>query len=351
MEIADMPTTKYIWDYDNDSLLMEKDDAGSPVATYTSEPVQYGDLISQRRGAITSYYHCDGLGSTRALTDSVQDTTDTAIYGASGGTVTRTGRTTNPFGYVGSLGYYADSDTGDHYVRQRMYRSSLSRWLSVDPIGRSHTYAYSANRPVNLVDPSGLKEVPSGVRLCKGFSRGGLFSETGLMASHWFIVIDGEGVGRFEVNLNVCGTAEVRRGDLDTYPIDECRSKCWAQHKKCQERYGGRPAVQLCGRRLRACQKRCGFIVDEGEFYSVCLDFLIEDCCNDKDKFLQAIRDYIAGQEQDPGTYVAIGRSCRDFVFDALEEGLANSRTGSWWGCLGVRYSVGDIYGIPVFDW
>ena len=50
-----MATTHYLWDMENDSYLVEKD--GATTVVYTNEPVQYGRLLSQRRGSTTSYYH------------------------------------------------------------------------------------------------------------------------------------------------------------------------------------------------------------------------------------------------------------------------------------------------------
>ena len=74
-----MAKTEYIWDVVTDNVMMEKDGAGSTQAVYTQEPSQYGRLISQRRGSQTSYYHFDGNGNTRALTDASQNVTDTYL--------------------------------------------------------------------------------------------------------------------------------------------------------------------------------------------------------------------------------------------------------------------------------
>ena len=129
-----MPVTNYIWDEVNDTLLMEKDEAGDTTAAYTYEPGQYGPLISQRRGGQTSYYQLDGMGSTRQLTDANGDITDSYTYTAFGEPVTSSGATTNPFGFKGSLGYYANPETGDTYVRSRVYNPIVGRWMSVDPL-------------------------------------------------------------------------------------------------------------------------------------------------------------------------------------------------------------------------
>jgi len=66
-----MAKTEYIWDVVTDNVMMEKDGAGSTQAVYTQEPSQYGRLISQRRGANTSYYHylCKGQAGSFLRTE------------------------------------------------------------------------------------------------------------------------------------------------------------------------------------------------------------------------------------------------------------------------------------------
>lgn len=165
-----MPTTHYIWDVENDSYLMEKDGAGATTAVYANEPVQYGKLISQRRGNTTSYYHFDAQQSTRQLTDQNQNVTDEYTYTAFGETVAASEMTTNPFKYIGIRGYYLDTETAHLYVRGRTYSPTHARWLSPDPLllidGKElsneglpdvtvNLYLYGSNSPITLSDPSG----------------------------------------------------------------------------------------------------------------------------------------------------------------------------------------------------
>jgi RHS repeat-associated protein len=156
-----MPTTKYIWDVESDNVLMETDENDVTTVVYTSEPHEFGSLISQRRVSTTSYYHYDALGSTRVLTDSTETVTDTYIYTAFGETVTTTGATTNPFRYVGEAGYYFDPATDDYYVRARRFTPAIARWSTVDPQGFNdglNLYVYVHNQPLIGVDPSGLRK-------------------------------------------------------------------------------------------------------------------------------------------------------------------------------------------------
>ena len=153
-----MVATSYAWNPVFDCITKEADDAGATIAKYTREPKLYGGLISQRRSGVSSFYHYDAIGTTRALTNSSQATTDTAVYTAFGEKVASTGATVNPFGYVGALGYYTNVATNDAYVRARNYQPALARWITVDPIflmrGNS-AFEYAGNHPLSYSDPSG----------------------------------------------------------------------------------------------------------------------------------------------------------------------------------------------------
>ena len=73
--MADGVVTDYVVDKNRAyaQVLAEKDVDGNLLAGYV-----YGDdLISQKRGGSVSYYHYDGLGSTRSLTDTSANVTDT----------------------------------------------------------------------------------------------------------------------------------------------------------------------------------------------------------------------------------------------------------------------------------
>jgi YD repeat-containing protein len=68
-------------------VLVEYRPSGLIVASYV-----YGnDLISQDRGGVHSFYHVDGLGSTRALTNASGIVTDRYVYDAFGQTIGQTG--------------------------------------------------------------------------------------------------------------------------------------------------------------------------------------------------------------------------------------------------------------------
>ena len=125
---------------------------GTTVVNYT-----YGDdLISQRRGTITSTYHYDGLGSTRALSDGTGNLTDTYDYEAFGEVLNQTGATENNYLFTGEQ---FDTGLNQYYLRARYYDQGVGRftqqdtWMGVnsDPL-TLHKYVYTHNDPANNTD-------------------------------------------------------------------------------------------------------------------------------------------------------------------------------------------------------
>jgi RHS repeat-associated protein len=117
------------------------------------------DLISQNRPAGKSFYHVDGLGSTRALTDSSGLVTDTYIYDAFGRTIGQVGSTGNVYLFAGEA---RDLATGLDYLRARWMSPSVGRFYGMDPFEGSlnnpvtlNKFLYGNVNPVNVIDPSG----------------------------------------------------------------------------------------------------------------------------------------------------------------------------------------------------
>jgi len=118
------------------------------------------DLISLSRESATHFFHYDGLGSTRALSDENAVVTDSYAYDAFGEGLQQTGNTENNYQYTGEE---VDPNTGNYYLRSRFYNPGSGRFLSMDsfegvpqdPI-TLHKYLYGNGDPVNTVDPSGL---------------------------------------------------------------------------------------------------------------------------------------------------------------------------------------------------
>ena len=134
------------------SYLFESDNDKTMTVAYTVDP--YADLISQRRNSATYYHLYDQLGSTRKLLDSNQAVTDSYSYYGFGDVRTSSGSTSNPFKFVGQLGYYSDAATSLQYLRARYYAPAYGRFASPDPLGGA-PYVYVGNRPAGASDPSG----------------------------------------------------------------------------------------------------------------------------------------------------------------------------------------------------
>jgi RHS repeat-associated protein len=113
-------------------------------------------LISQRRNNASYFYHYDGLGSTKALTDANQNIQNTTKYDAWGNILQSSGTITNPYLYVGELGYYGDGDAGMYLLTQRWYNPTIGRFVVRDPLPRVKLYLYCNANPIIFVDPKGL---------------------------------------------------------------------------------------------------------------------------------------------------------------------------------------------------
>ena len=149
-----MAKTTYMWDELSDNVAAEYDD-GVLAAAYTHEPGLYGNLLSQNRNGVTSYYHYDGRGDTVSLTDDSGNITDTKEYDAWGNVIASTGSTVTPYQFVGRQGYQTGNTSV--YVRARMYQPTIARWFSVDSL----EFLDGVNRfiPHMIIqsnDPSGL---------------------------------------------------------------------------------------------------------------------------------------------------------------------------------------------------
>jgi RHS repeat-associated protein len=150
--------TRYLVDRNRPhaSVVMEYDLNGNAIVDYT-----YGiGLISQHRGSATSFYHADGLGSTRLLTDSSGSVTDTYVYDAYGTLLSSSGVTTNSYLYTGEQ---YDKNLGEYYLRARYYSPSEGRFTGRDPFDGMlseplslNKYAYVHGNPINSTDPTGM---------------------------------------------------------------------------------------------------------------------------------------------------------------------------------------------------
>jgi len=148
-------TTTFIVDQNRDyaQVLFETDGANDTLYSYGD------DLLSQTRNGVTSTYHYDGLGSTRALTDSAGTITDSYDYEAFGELLNHTGSTENNYRFTGEQ---YDPNLNQYYLRARYYNQQNGRftqqdtWMgnNTDPI-TLHKYLYANVDPANTIDPTG----------------------------------------------------------------------------------------------------------------------------------------------------------------------------------------------------
>lgn len=137
-------------------VIAEYMDPGVVTSSYT-----YGiDLLRAKIGTFENYFHTDGLGSTRFLTDSTGVITDTYNYDAFGNLLDLTGAPSNRYLFAGEQ---YDSTLGFYYLRERYMDPQTGRFTSMDPLLGAitdpetlHKYAYALNDPVNNIDPTGL---------------------------------------------------------------------------------------------------------------------------------------------------------------------------------------------------
>ena len=151
-------TSKAIWD--NQKILVETNASDVTQAIYTSSPGRYGNLISQRRSGTTNYYLFDPLGSTDRLLSAAEAVTDSYLYKAFGSILASTGTTTNPWRFVGRLGYFVAVDHDHLFVRARWLAPGTGRFTIADPYVQespffSPLYGYADNSPIVRIDPTG----------------------------------------------------------------------------------------------------------------------------------------------------------------------------------------------------
>lgn len=131
-------------------VLEEYDASGNLQAAYT-----YGEDLIGRNG---QFYHKDGLGSTRLLSDENGEVLESYHYDAYGNLIgSEVGDTSHLF-----AGEQRDSLTGLDYLRARYYDPTLGRFISRDAYQGSlndpmsqHKYQYAHANPVVNTDPTG----------------------------------------------------------------------------------------------------------------------------------------------------------------------------------------------------
>jgi RHS repeat-associated protein len=152
-------TTRFVWDRSQalPQIALERNGSDSLLRAYAYSL----DLVSQKAGSKTFYYHHDGLGSVADVTGS----TGTSLiwseyypYGLVRQSGIGQGAPTNPFNFAGEQ---RDETTGLYHLRARQYDPGTGRFLTTDPAAAAisdpslASYVYVLDNPTLLADPSG----------------------------------------------------------------------------------------------------------------------------------------------------------------------------------------------------
>ncbi len=139
----------------NGRICEERDAAG----TITKRFFQQGIRVETGPQAGNYFYTRDHLGSIRELSDATGTVRARYAYDPYGRRTKLTGDLEADFGFAGMF-WSAEAQLA--FTQFRTYDPELGRWLSRDPLPQAelwegpNLYAYVANNPINLTDPSGL---------------------------------------------------------------------------------------------------------------------------------------------------------------------------------------------------
>lgn len=143
--------------YDDDSVLLQTDGAGSTLAKYEYGPDRLLSLNHATEGR--QYYHFDALGSTVNLTKPDASIQARYQYDAWGNFRSESGTSFNKFAFTG---HEKDTETNLYYFKARYYDPDTGRFLSQDPyLGEAgtppslHRYLYAYGNPSVYVDLNG----------------------------------------------------------------------------------------------------------------------------------------------------------------------------------------------------
>jgi RHS repeat-associated protein len=144
-------------------VVAETDGTGGLQALYVRAD---GELLAVIRGTGTRFYHADGTGSIRWLSNETGAVTDRYTYSAFGDLIDHVGSDPQPYAFAGEP---YDPNVGMQYHRARWMDPRLGRFASRDPLDPKvgslydppelHRYRYAADDPVNRTDPSGLQTI------------------------------------------------------------------------------------------------------------------------------------------------------------------------------------------------
>jgi RHS repeat-associated protein len=156
--------------YDGDDLLLEVDGAGNRLREYLHYPgIDHPHSVrvwANGMGGARYFYASEYPGHVTGLASSAGAVANTYRYDPWGQAEATSEAVYQPLRYMARE---LDPLTGLYYVRNRWYDPQMQRFISEDPIGLAggiNIYAYAANSPTNLRDPSGLNpSCPTGYEM------------------------------------------------------------------------------------------------------------------------------------------------------------------------------------------
>jgi RHS repeat-associated protein len=144
--------------YDGDDLVGTLDSGNAIVAANVFSGV-IDEPLASTIGGNTKTLYSNHLGSVMGVAEGAA-LTSVYRYSPYGETVSPSGADSTPFRYTGR-----EKDTDNLYYYRARYYSVLShRFLSADPIESAdgwNLYRYTSNKPIDLIDPFGLMEIPN----------------------------------------------------------------------------------------------------------------------------------------------------------------------------------------------
>jgi RHS repeat-associated protein len=144
-------TTNYL--YDGTNAVQEI--SGSTVTANLLTGLGVDERFMRTDSSGTANFLTDALGSTLALTNSSGSSLTQYAYEPFGNTTVTSGSSTSSYEYTGR----ENDGTGLDFYRARYYSPTQQRFISEDPKGFQggiNLYAYTADSPINYVDPLGL---------------------------------------------------------------------------------------------------------------------------------------------------------------------------------------------------
>ncbi len=140
------------------------------------------------------------------------------------------------------------SDTDDYWLRARVHRPQMGRFVSRDPIRNQNRYIWPSNSPVTMVDPSGRQGCGSQAGGCQGLPAGGV-AGGGMTGGQGMVKPRGTGYSSGwagpmrPTSVSAAGCKFVADCDNDDW---SCNCKKRMPHKKEACYYPG-PRMRGCG--------------------------------------------------------------------------------------------------------